>query len=137
MHPKLLRPRVATAFVVAIAALAATYASPIASAKPKHHGGKHHKHKSKFAGTWSGSYGGPYSGTFTLKWKQSGSSLSGSITLSAPAGTFSCTGHVHGGKITFGVVGAGATYKGTASGKSMSGTYKTKKGSGTWSAHKL
>ena len=32
----------------------------------------------KLAGTWSGTYSGAYSGTFTLRWKQSGSRLTGS-----------------------------------------------------------
>jgi hypothetical protein len=120
--------------VLAISAICALGGS-IAAAKPKHHK-HHHKHKSSLAGTWSGSYSGTYSGTFTLHWTQSGNNLIGSITLSAPHGTYSCTGKVHDGKITFGAVGAGATYKGSASGKSMSGTYKTKKGGGSWSAHK-
>ena len=98
----------------------------------------HHKPaKSSLAGKWSGSYSGAFSGTFTLKWKQSGSKLTGSIRLSKPHGTHSCTGRVHDGHITFGAVSAGATYKGSVSGSSMSGTYKTPKGGGSWSAHKI
>jgi hypothetical protein len=88
------------------------------------------------AGTWSGHYGGAYSGTFTVHWTQSGSSLTGSITLSKPAGNYGINGRVHGNAITFGAVGAGATYTGSVSGKSMSGSYKTAQGGGTWSAHK-
>ncbi len=131
-----------TTFVLSVAVATAICASgsPIATAKSKHH--KHHTHhhhkpkKSSLAGKWSGSYGGAFSGTFTLKWRQSGSKLTGSIRLSSPKGTYSCTGRVHGGSITFGAVGAGATYRGSVSGKSMSGTYNTRKGGGSWSAHK-
>ena len=36
------------------------------------------------SGTWSGTYSGAYHGSFTLNWKQSGSSLSGTIELSNP-----------------------------------------------------
>lgn len=90
------------------------------------------------AGTWSGRYGGAFSGTFTLRWRQSGSRLRGSIALSKPRGTYSITGSVHGTAITFGAVGAGATYTGSVSGtgKSMSGHYKSPGGGGSWNAHK-
>lgn len=94
------------------------------------------KHGASLAGTWSGHYSGAFSGTFTLHWKQSGSRLSGSIALSNPRGKYGIGGSVHGSAITFGAVGAGATYTGSVSGKSMSGSYKTPKGPGTWSAHK-
>jgi hypothetical protein len=133
-----------TTFVLSVAAATAICAggSSIAAAGTKHHHHhhhhrRHHRHKSSLTGTWSGSYSGTYSGTFTLKWKQSGSKLSGSITLSNPSGTFSITGHVKHGKITFGAVSAGAKYKGSVAGKTMSGTYKTRKGGGSWSAHKV
>ena len=129
-----------TTLVVSIVAATAIYASgsSIAVGKSKHHHHHHHKHKTKgsLAGTWSGSYSGAFAGTFTLKWKQTGSKLSGTIKLSNPKGSYSCTGQVHAGSITFGAVGAGATYQGSVSGKSMSGTYQTKKGGGSWSAHK-
>jgi hypothetical protein len=92
---------------------------------------------SSLAGTWSGKYSGAYSGTFRLHWTQSGSTLSGSIALSHPKGTYHISGSVHRGAITFGAVGAGATYTGSVSGKSMSGSYKTAKGVGKWSAHKV
>lgn len=88
------------------------------------------------AGTWSGKYGGAFSGRFTLRWTQSGSKLNGSIMLSNPAGKYGITGSVRGSAITFGAVGAGATYTGSVSGKSMSGRYKSPQGGGTWSAHK-
>lgn len=88
------------------------------------------------AGTWTGKYGGAFSGTFRLHWTQSGSKLTGTITLSYPSGKYPITGSVHGSAITFGAVGAGATYTGSVSGKSMSGHYRTGRGGGTWSAHK-
>ena len=89
------------------------------------------------AGTWSGKYAGAYSGTFTLRWTQVGSKLNGSITLSKPRGKYPITGRVSGTAITFGAVGAGATYTGSVSAKSMSGRYKTATGGGTWSAKKI
>lgn len=90
------------------------------------------------AGTWSGQYGGAFSGTFTLHWTGSGSSLSGSIVLSKPAGTYSVTGSVKGSAISFGAVSAGAKYTGSvsATGTSMSGSYTSPAGGGSWSAHK-
>jgi hypothetical protein len=89
------------------------------------------------AGTWSGKYSGAYSGTFTLKWKLTGTRLSGSIKLSNPGGTYPISGHVNRSKITFGAVGAGATYTGTWSGRSMSGHYTAATGGGgSWSAHR-
>jgi hypothetical protein len=129
-----------TTFVLSIAVAAAicVSGSTVATAKSKHHHRHHHhKHKSSLAGKWSGSYSGAFSGTFTLKWTQSGSKLTGTIRLSSPRGKYSITGKVHGGSITFGAVGAGATYKGSVSGRSMSGTYKTPKGGGSWSANKI
>jgi hypothetical protein len=92
----------------------------------------------KLAGTWSGTYSGSYAGTFKLRWKQTRSRLSGSITLSNPHGTYGVTGSVRGSTIAFGAVGAGATYTGSVSGKSMSGRYKTGDGgSGRWSARQI
>ena len=140
MHSPRRRLPLAT-FVLSVAAAVAICAGggSIATAKSKPHHPKHHhkrKHNSSLAGKWSWSYSGAFSGTFTLKWKQSGSKLTGSIKLSSPRGTYSCTGRVHGGHITFGAVGAGATYKGSVSGSSMSGTYNTPKGGGSWSANK-
>jgi hypothetical protein len=125
-----------TAFVLWVVAATVISVSSTAAAKSKHRR-HHHKHKASLAGTWSGSYSGAFSGTFVLKWKQSGSHLNGSIKLSFPRGRYSCTGQVHHGHITFGAVGAGATYKGSVSGRSMSGTYNTGKGGGSWSAHKM
>jgi hypothetical protein len=89
------------------------------------------------AGTWSGQYSGTISGTFTLHWRLSGASLDGSIKLSNPVGSYVINGIVHGTALSFGVVGAGATYTGSVSGSSMAGTWKsTATGGGKWSARK-
>jgi hypothetical protein len=89
------------------------------------------------SGKWSGQYSGTYSGTFTLNWQQTGSDLSGSITLSSPAGTLPINGTVNGSAIQFGTVGGpGITYTGSVSGNSMSGSYQTPAGGGSWSANK-
>ena len=92
--------------------------------------------QARLAGTWSGTYSGAFSGRFTLHWTQTGSRLSGSITLSSPSGKYGISGSVRGSAIRFGAVGAGATYTGSVSGKSMSGRYMSPQGGGTWSAHK-
>lgn len=89
------------------------------------------------SGQWKGQYGGAYNGTFVLHWQQSGSSLSGKITLSSPPSTADVNGTLHGNSITFGTVGSLAvTYTGTVSGGSMSGSYSTPSGGGSWSASK-
>ena len=115
--------------VLCLAALVAACFSgaAVASSKPKPH----------LAGTWSGKYGGAFSGTFTLKWKESRSKLTGTIALSYPHGTYVITGSVSGGAIKFGAVGVGATYEGKVSGRSMSGTWRSPQGHGTWSAHRI
>jgi len=93
---------------------------------------------STLAGTWTGSYSGAFAGTFRFTWTQTGSKLRGTIHLSNPVGNYGISGLVgRNGAIQFGVVGAGATYKGTVSGASMSGSYKSPQGGGSWSAHKL
>jgi hypothetical protein len=120
------------------AALAAFAGGSVATAA----GATHHHHKPQqkkvlaLGGKWSGHYSGAFNGTFTLHWTQSGSKLTGSITLSNPSGTYSCNGLINGSGIKFGVVGAGATYTGSVSGSSMSGTYNTPRGGGSWSASK-
>lgn len=86
-------------------------------------------------GAWSGQYSGAFTGTFHLNWTQSGSKLSGTITLSDPPETTGITGSVSGGSIKFGTV-SGAVYSGTISGSSMSGNYVTPKGGGSWNANK-
>lgn len=93
--------------------------------------------RSTLAGTWAGSYSGTYSGRFTLHWTQTGSKLTGWISLSNPKGRYGINGSVtRGNNISFGVVAAGATYTGSVSGKSMSGKYRTPRGGGSWSATK-
>jgi hypothetical protein len=98
---------------------------------------------SGLSGRWRGQYSGAYQGHFLLKWHQSGSKLSGRITLSAPArGTLGINGTVQGTTIRFGTVGSEAiTYSGSVSGGSMSGTWKIQgpngaAGGGPWSASK-
>ena len=96
---------------------------------------------SNLPGTWSGQYSGAFQGTFVLRWHQSGSRLSGRITLSNPSQTVPINGRVIGGAIKFGTVGSTViTYSGSVSGGHMSGTYHvhTPTGSvgGPWSAGK-
>ena len=91
----------------------------------------------KLAGIWSGSYSGAFSGTFSLHWTQTGSKLTGTITLSNPHGKYGISGSISRGTVKFGAVSVGATYSGTASATSMSGRWKSPRGGGTWSAHKL
>lgn len=92
-------------------------------------------------GTWSGRYSGSYHGTFTLRWRQSGMKLSGTIKLSNPPGTLPIHGRVRGDAIRFGTVGSvGVTYTGTVNGDSMSGTYHVgpvSSNGGPWSASKV
>ena len=45
------------------------------------------------SGKWKGQYSGTYNGSFVLDWTQSGSGLSGTITLSSPPGTLSLHGY--------------------------------------------
>ncbi len=91
----------------------------------------------QLGGTWSGKYSGAVSGTFTLKWTETGSILSGSITLSQPSGKYAIGGSIAGSKIHFGAVSVGAKYTGTASSTSMSGRWTSPEGGGSWSAHKV
>lgn len=93
--------------------------------------------ESGLSGQWKGQYSGAYTGTFVLNWHQSGSALSGRITISSPGSTLDVNGTLHGNTITFGTVGSLAiTYTGTVAGGSMSGHYETPGGGGGWSAGK-
>ena len=93
---------------------------------------------SKLGGKWKGQYGGAFSGHFTIHWRQVGTQLSGTISLSKPKGTYGIGGSVNShDKIKFGAVGVGATYKGTWKGSKMSGTWNSPQGGGSWSAHKV
>lgn len=88
------------------------------------------------SGRWSGQYSGAYQGTFTLRWRQSGSGLSGHIRLSDPSETLSLHGRVSGGAIKFGTVGSTAiTYSGSVSGNSMSGTWQIHSTAGSAGGH--
>jgi hypothetical protein len=96
---------------------------------------------SGLSGKWRGQYSGAYQGHFLLRWHQSGSRLTGTIALSAPArGTVPIHGTVQGSTIKFGTVGSeDITYSGSVSGSSMSGTWQIKgaggaAGGGPWSA---
>jgi hypothetical protein len=96
---------------------------------------------SGLSGKWRGQYSGAYQGHFVLRWHQSGSRLTGTISLSTPArGTVPIHGTVQGSTIKFGTVGSeDITYSGSVSGSSMSGTWQIKgpsgpAGGGPWSA---
>jgi hypothetical protein len=88
--------------------------------------------------TWSGQYSGAYTGTFHLTWQQPASTLTCTITLSAPTTTLGLNGTATGNTIKFGTVGSAAiTYSGTVSGNPMSGTYQVGgTAAGPWSATK-
>jgi hypothetical protein len=91
------------------------------------------------SGKWAGHYSGSFSGDFTVRWRQTGAHLHGTIHLSNPGNTMPINGTVHGSTISFGTVGSMAiTYSGTVSGSSMSGTYKVHSANGAsggpWSA---
>ena len=92
----------------------------------------------KLGGKWKGTYSGAVSGHFTIHWKQTGTTLHGTIKLSTPSGKYAIDGGVRGKKIKFGAVTVGAKYKGKLHGtKRMSGTWTSGSGGGTWSAHKV
>ncbi len=92
----------------------------------------------KLGGKWKGHYSGAVSGHFTIHWKQTGTTLHGTIKLSTPAGTYAIDGGVRGKKIKFGALTVGATYKGVLHGATkMSGTWTSASGGGSWSAHKV
>jgi hypothetical protein len=131
-------PRVSVVRVLPPASVAAIFLAMLFSgtsiAAPRHVSAT--QSPSTLTGTWSGRYGGAVSGTFTLRWRQVGSALRGSIKLSNPPGTYPIAGSLHGSMISFGAVGVGATYTGTVAGWSMSGRWKSANRGGTWSARK-
>ncbi len=95
-----------------------------------------------WSGTWKNTTPDKAQGTFKLTWQQSGSVLTGTITI---AGTPCLTGgHItgalNGSTISFGVVKGAVevAYTGSVSGTTMSGTYATSCGSavGNWQAKK-
>jgi hypothetical protein len=128
-HP--LRRRIPALWIAAVLALACC--STALAATSVHHPSKP---KSQLAGKWTGSYSGAVSGNFTIHWRQKGSTLTGTITLSNPSGKYGIGGSVKKGKIKFGAVSVGAKYKGTFKGKSMSGTWTSPRGGGSWNASK-
>jgi hypothetical protein len=94
------------------------------------------------SGTWSGDYQqtspNTTSGTFTIRWQQSGASLTGTITIPGvcPPGC-PITATLSGSTVSFGLVAGGAiNYTGTVTGSTMAGTYAAADGStrGTWNA---
>ena len=141
MRTRSLRRRLpVVALALSLAAVTAGGFGGIAAATSSHH--HHHKAPPKalqLAGTWKGSYSGSkFSGSFTVTWTQSSSTLSGTIELSNPHGSYTCDGSINGSNIQFGAVGVGATYTGSVSnyGKSMSGTWKSPVDHGSWSGTK-
>lgn len=91
----------------------------------------------KLGGKWKGTYGGAVSGHFTIHWRQTGTTLHGTIKLSNPSGTYAIDGGVRGTKIKFGALTVGAKYKGVLHGTNrMSGTWTSGVGGGGWSARK-
>jgi hypothetical protein len=124
-----LRRRLPAPWVAALLALACSGTALAAASS-------HAATNSKLAGKWKGHYGGAVSGHFTIQWRQTGSQLHGSITLSRPSGKYAISGSVRDGKIKFGAVSVGARYKGKVRGTSMSGTWTSAQGGGSWSATK-
>ena len=122
--------RLPALWVTACLALACCGAALAASSSPA-------ATTSSLAGKWKGHYSGAVSGHFTIHWKQTGSRLHGTITLSNPQGKYDISGSVRNGTIKFGAVSVGAKYKGTLRGTSMSGTWTSPQGGGSWSAHKV
>lgn len=93
-------------------------------------------------GEWQNTTPDSSRGTFRIQWTQSGSSLSGTITITGtPCLTGgSISGSLAGSTLNFGVVTGQSqvSYTGTVSGDTMSGTYTTSCGNaqGTWKATK-
>lgn len=93
-------------------------------------------------GEWQNTTPDASRGTFRIQWTQSGSALSGTITITGtPCLTGgSINGSLSGSALNFGVVTGQSqvSYTGTVSGNTMSGTYTTSCGNaqGTWKATK-
>jgi len=49
----------------------------------------HAASRTTLAGKWKGTYGGAVSGHFTIRWRQTGTTLHGTIRLSTPSGRYS------------------------------------------------
>ncbi|HEY7020928.1 MAG TPA: hypothetical protein VH349_07410 [Ktedonobacterales bacterium] len=94
-------------------------------------------------GTWQNTTPDTATGTFTIIWTQTGSNLSGAISIKASTciSQASITGSISGDKISFGVVNgqAAITYDGTVSGNdTIKGAYHAPStcgnAVGTWTA---
>ena len=118
-----LRQRVSSRLVAAlcVAALLAIVCSDVSSAAGTS------ASNAKLGGTWAGSYSGSYTGTFTIRWRQKSSwCLSRARSRSrVRTGRTASREMFEAPPISFGAVGAGATYTGSVSGSSMSGHYPT------------
>jgi hypothetical protein len=97
---------------------------------------------SSLDGTWDGTWqsSNNLSGTFSVNWKEQGSSLNGTLSISVPClDGAEVTGTVNGSSIDFGSVHGQCQvdYKGAINGDRMSGTYTISMSSGgTWKATK-
>jgi hypothetical protein len=124
-------PALWIAALLVLACCGAAFAAPTSSRS-------HAAIQLKLGGKWKGHYSGAVSGHFTIRWKQTGTTLHGTIKLSNPGGKYAIDGGVRGKKIKFGAVTVGAKYKGKLHGtKKMSGTWTSGTGGGSWSAHKV
>lgn len=126
--------RLPALWIAALLALACSGAALAAHASSRSHAAI----QVNLGGKWKGTYGGAVSGHFTIHWKQTGTTLHGTIKLSTPSGKYAIDGGVRGKKIKFGALTVGATYKGVLHGpKRMSGTWTSASGGGSWNAHKV
>lgn len=126
--------RLPALWIAALLALACCGAALAARASSRSHAAI----QVNLGGKWKGTYGGAVSGHFTIHWKQTGTTLHGTIKLSTPSGTYAIDGGVRGKKIKFGALTVGATYKGVLHGATkMSGTWTSVSGGGSWSARKV
>ena len=133
LHRRITR-RLPALWVAALLALACCGAALAARASSRSNAAI----QANLGGKWKGTYSGAVSGHFTIRWKQTGTTLHGTINLSTPSGKYAIDGGVRGKKIKFGALTVGATYKGVLHGtKRMSGTWTSGTGGGSWSAHKV
>jgi hypothetical protein len=133
-QPRRITRRLPALWIAALLALLCCGGALAAQTSPKSHAAT----QAKLGGKWKGTYGGAVSGHFTIHWKQTGTTLHGTIKLSTPSGKYAIDGGVRGKKIKFGALTVGARYKGTLHGSTrMSGTWTSASGGGTWSAHKV
>ncbi len=115
-----------------------TTGSPVSSGSTSD-GGSTSALDGKWNGTWTANSNAG-SGAFAVTFKQSGSSLNGTLSISvACLDDAKVTGTVNGSSIDFGSVKGDCQvdYKGTVSGDQMSGTYSASGlPAGTWKAAK-